>query len=210
MAKMSNENKKNEDVVGEEVSKSTRIFGFEIATSTNLIFMPKYQQLLDRFEKNVKLKETALRKEAQDVRDLRLKIDHVSKQIQNIRQEKKDLSIQIQAVKSENSILKQKLERVEKEKRLVNEEKTSLLKSKSQQEINIVRLEHDRQILEQHNHNLKNQFAKSRDSVEETKRELEKATSQKNIMDERLKSATDDANRRIEKSEAKSLSLIHI
>ena len=204
MAKMSNE--KEEDVVGEEVSKSTRIFGFEIATSTNLIFMPKYQQLLDRFEKNVKMKDAALRKEVQDVRDLRLKMDHASKEIRDIRQQKNDLSIQIRSVKSENSFLKQKLERVENEKRLVNEEKTSLLKSKSQQKKNIARLEHDRQMLEQQNHSLKNQFAKSRDSVEETKRELKNAISQKNIMDERLKSATDDANRRIEKSEAKSSS----
>lgn len=203
---MSNEKEEEEDVVGEEVRKSTRILGFEIATSTNVIFMPKFQQLLDRFEKNVKMKDAALRKEVQDVRDLRLKMDHASKEIRDIRQQKKDLTMQMRAVKSENSILKQNLERVEKEKRLVSEEKTSLLKSKSQQKKNIARLEHDRQMLEQQNHELKNQFAKSRNSVEETKRELKKAISQMNIMDEQLKSTTDDANRRIEKSEAKSSS----
>ena len=137
---MSNEKEEEEDVVGEEVRKSTRILGFEIATSTNVIFMPKFQQLLDRFEKNVKMKDAALRKEVQDVRDLRLKMDHASKEIRDIRQQKKDLTMQMRAVKSENSILKQNLERVEKEKRLVSEEKTSLLKSKSQQKKNIVRL----------------------------------------------------------------------
>lgn len=203
---MSDETEEQEAVVGEEVSRSTRIFGIEFATTTNLIFMPKFQQLLDRFEKNLKIKDAALKKEVQDVRCLRDKMDRASKEIEEIRQQKSDLSSQIRTVKSENLSLKGKLEHVEKEKRRAFDERTSLMKSESQQKKDIVRLEQDKQMLEQQNHSLKNQFVSIRDSVEETKLELKKAISQKNVLNEQLKSVTDDANRRIEKSEAKSSS----
>ena len=211
MAKVSNETEMKGDVIGEEVTKSTRLFGFEVYTSSHPILVPEYQQNLDRKDKDLKMKDeelkvkdAALRKEIQQVKELRRKLGQNNKKNQNIRQQNHDILNQIQGVKSENSSLKERLERVEKEKRFVNEEKTSLLKSESQQKKYIDRLELDKRTLEQQNHNIKNQFAKSKVSVEETKRELKDAISQMNSMDERLKSTTENANRRIEMSEAKS------
>ena len=84
---MTSETKKpNTAAVGTSVKKDFTIFGFQFASTTNLVFHPSYQQILDQLNEKVKMLNSALRFELQNKETLEKDVNKSVKSVNELKE----------------------------------------------------------------------------------------------------------------------------
>ncbi len=169
---MTSETKKpNTAAVGTSVKKDIRIFGFQLASTTNLLFHPAYQQILDDLNRQNKLLHSAIANDLQ-------KSGALEKEIKITRKTMSELEKKHSVLVQEKNGLERTYQTIRSNFHRVKNENETLLRTNVKLKRDAQRLGSEIATTQNNNRKLKNEVNQKTKTASEFERQLRKVEKQ--------------------------------
>ena len=170
---MTSETKKpNTAAVGTSVKKDIRIFGFQLASTTNLLFHPAYQQILDDLNRQNKLLHSAIANEIQKIATLEKDLKITSKK-------KSDSEKKHATLVQEKNALERNHQTISVNFHRVKNENENLFRANTKLQKDVQRLGREIATTQNNNRKLKNDIGEKTKTASEFERKLRNVEKQK-------------------------------
>lgn len=173
--------------VGTTVKKEVNFFGFQIASTTNLLFHPSYQQILDGLNRKIKMMQSAIRFELQ-------KTEALEKDLKKSIKSENELEIRCSIIDNEKKKLERGQQTASSNFRRLNAERERLVKTNVKLTKDAQRLGNEVATTRNNNRKLKNDINQKTEIASELERQLrnaEKKNTDIEIKMEKLQVETD-------------------
>jgi myosin heavy subunit len=134
--------------VGKTVTNTTKFFGFQLASSTNLIFHPAYQQVLNRLQKRLKLYDSAFEVEIEKIQILEKKILGYKKSIESLNSQHSALSNESRRLNKDLKKTNNQWQKLQKEKDSLEKMNTHLTQTNQKNTIQKTQILNENQFLQ--------------------------------------------------------------
>ena len=170
---MTSETKKpNTAAVGTSVKKDFTIFGFQFASTTNLVFHPSYQQILDQLNEKIKMLNSALRFELQNKEILEKDVNKSVKSLNELKE-------RYARMDKENKKLVRESQTISANFHRVKNENENLFRANTKLQKDVQRLGREIATTQNNNRKLKNDIGEKTKTASEFERKLRNVEEQK-------------------------------